>query len=133
MFLKQSFKQPCDQETDYLRIYTRSWNGTPYKVAFTKMTANKRVKIYCKDNQIVWEKSYPLVIRPVTATTVICQPSSFLEKNTFCVVVIRGTPDGFIGLDDGVFSSAQHLNPEADQSKLYVMSQKAFENLGFKI
>lgn len=105
-------------------------NGVDYKVGVTQKKANKRTKIHCKDNHVIWEQVYPLGISPVSEETVICQPSEFMEKGRVCVLVVAGKPDGILGLEEGVFLSAQSWDG-LNVNKLYVMTEKAFSNLKF--
>lgn len=107
-------------------------NGIDYKIGVTRKKANKRTRIHCKNNHVIWEQIYPLGRSPVSMETVICQPSSFMEKKRICVLVIAGKPDGISGLEEGVFLSAQSLNGFAT-NKLYVMSEKAFSKLDLQL
>ena len=53
------------EETEYLNIYYLHTEARPYKIIFTKRKANKRTKIHCTGNQIIWERMYPLGISPM--------------------------------------------------------------------
>jgi hypothetical protein len=123
-FINSSIKQ----ETEYLKIYFLHTEERLYKIIFTKRKANKRVKIHCTGNQIIWEHMYPLGRSPLSVKTNICQPSSVIDVKMFCVFVISGKPDIICGLDDGIFSSVRmiNVNRNTNTNKLYVMSEVAF-------
>ena len=110
--------------TERILFYT----GVNYKIGKTKEAAGKRTQICCKDNAVIWKQQYPLGIAPVSTENVICQPGAFIEKGMVCILVITGKPDIIEGLEDGAFLSAKSWG-NADSSKLYVMSEKAFSEL----
>lgn len=122
-FINSSIKE----ETEYLNIYYLHTEERVYKIIFTKRKANKRAKIHCTGNQIIWEHMYPLGRSPLSVKTNICQPSSVIDINMFCVFVISGKPDIICGLDDGIFLSSRRLNINTNPNKLYVMSEVAFK------
>lgn len=105
-------------------------NGVDYKIGVTRRKANKRTRIHCKNNHVIWEQIYPLGWHPVSEETVICQPSAFMEKGVVCVLVVAGKPNGISGLEEGVFLSAQSWD-SSNPNKFYVMTEKAFSNLKF--
>ena len=122
-FINSSIKE----ETDYLNIYYLHAEERLYKIIFTKRKANKRAKIHCADNQIMWEHIYPLGRSPLSVKTIICQPSSIIDVNMFCVFVVSGKPDMICGLDEGIFLSVKMLNINTNPNKLYIMSEVAFK------
>ena len=125
--MKKLLIQAYKEETKYLNIYYLHTEERLYKIIFTKRKANKRAKIHCADNQIIWEHMYPLGGSPLSVKTNICQPSSIIDVNMFCVFVISGNPDIICGLDEGIFSSVRMLNMNPNPNKLYVMSEVAFK------
>ena len=117
------------EETDYLTIYSVSTEEKIYRIAFTKRKANKRVRIHCIDNQIVWEQVFPLGRSPLSVRTTICQPTSIMSPDKCCIIVISGKPDHISGLDEGFFASAKRFTTECCNKSIYVMSEKAFRRL----
>ena len=122
-FINSSIKE----ETDYLNIYYLHTEERDYKIIFTKQKANKKTKIHCADNQIIWEQMYPLSISPLSVKIMICQPSSIIDVDKFCVFVISGKPNIICGLDQGLFSSVKMLNINTSKNNLCVMSEVAFK------
>lgn len=116
------------KECDYTVTNYISKNGIAYKIARTIKKANKKTQILCTNNSVVWRQTYPLGRCPVVVESVICQPSSFIEKEKICILVISGKPDGILGLDEGLFLSAQFFSI-ATFNKIYVMSENAFSKL----
>ncbi len=114
--------------TEYLKISDFKKDEVKYKIAVTKKRANKRTRIHCEENQIIWEQMYPLGRCPSSEKTNILQPSGFIEKNCICILVISGKPSFIIGLDEGVYSSAKRFSKDI-KSHLYVMSKAAFKAL----
>ena len=118
-------------ENTFIRIIDLSKDGIDYKIGVTQKNADKRTRISCKDNAVIWCQTYPLGISPVSEENVICQPSAFIEKGRISVLVISGKPDLIEGLDEGAFLSAGSWDRRASD-KLYVMSENAFSQLGLQ-
>ncbi len=123
-------KSAAPELTEYLKIYTFYNGEKSWKIAFTEKKANSRTRIHCMNNEIIWEQVIPNGHAPIYEKTVICQPSSFMEKDKISVLVISGSPDIICGLDEGRIASAKQAeNNGFDSGKLYVMSEKAFKAL----
>ncbi len=116
-------------ETEQLRIYDISLDDIPFRIAFTKRSVNKRTVVHCSNGNVIFEERIPLGIRPVSENTVICKPGELMTKERRTVLVISGTPDMIVGLDEGVIASAKRYAVEPSPRYLYVISEKAFENL----
>lgn len=112
----------------FIRINYLNKNGADYKIATTIKNANKRTQIYCKNNQIIWKQLYMIGRFPASEDYIICQPSSFIEKDKICILVISGKPDGIAGLEEGYFLSVNSWG-SFDLNKIYVMSENAFNKL----
>ncbi len=118
----------CAAENEYLRVFYTENTDCKIKTGFTKRKANKKTVIHCRENCIEWQQFYPVGIRPTSTTEVICQPSSYLESGTLCILVISGCPAYISGLDEGDFLSSR-LFDIRNRKKLYVMSEKAFRKI----
>ncbi len=116
-------------ETEYLQIFDFSIDETFYRVALTKVKADKRVSIHCSNNQILWEQLLPNGHIPLSEKAVICQPSQLLQNAAVSILVISGKPSIICGLDEGRIASAKCFDPADRKERLYVMSQAAFRAL----
>lgn len=115
----------------FIRVIDTNKDGIDYKIGITQKKADKRTRISCKDNNVIWSQTYPLGISPVSEENVICQPSTFIEKGRVSILVISGKPDLIEGLEEGAFLSAGSWDRHSSD-KLYVMSEKAFSELGLQ-
>lgn len=122
-----NFKNENTDESEFLKIFYPENTGHKLKIGFTKKKANKKTVIHCRENCIEWQQFYPVGIRPTSTTEVICQPSSYLESGTLCILVISGCPAYISGLDEEAFSSARMFDAR-HCGKLYVMSERAFRD-----
>lgn len=121
MTLYQRFKTEavlCEQ-TAFVRIYRLTANGTEYKVVVTKRRANGHTVIHCEHNRILWEQ-VPRFPRFAGRNYGDKVPifTAIPEKGCVTVFAVRGRPDGFVGLDEGVFRSADRF----DEKGINVMS-----------
>ena len=113
-------------ETEYVRVYQTTINNKQYEVIVTKKRANGHTVIHCQHNQIIWEQ-VPLFPRFAgqnygeKTTIYVAVPT----KNSITIFVVRGRPDGFVGLDDGVFRCADNY----DEHSINVMSHKRFKRM----
>lgn len=128
MTLYQRFKTdavPCEQ-TAFVRIYRLTADGTEYKVVVTKRRANGHSVIHCEHNRILWEQ-VPLFPRFAGRNYGDKVPifTAIPEKGCVTVFVVRGKPDGFVGLDEGVFRSADRF----DEKSINVMSERRFRRM----
>lgn len=128
MTLYQMFKTKARlcEETEFVKIYEMTVEGTEYKVVITKKRANGHTVIHCEQNHIAWEQ-VPLFPRLSGRNYGDKVPiyAAIPEKNCVTLFVVKGKPDGFVGLDDGVFRCADNL----DESCINVMSWRRFRRL----
>lgn len=112
----------CEQ-TAFVNIYRLVSEGVEYKIALTKRVANGHTVIHCEGNRIAWEQvpRFPQLAgrrygdkMPIYAV--------IPEKDRVTVFVVRGKPDGFVGLDNGVFRCIDHF----DDRCINVMSYRRF-------
>ena len=128
MTLYQRFKTYavlCEQ-TAFVRVYRLTAEGTDYKVVVTKKRANGHTVIHCENNRIAWEQVplFPRFAGRNYGDKVLIY-TAIPEKTCITLFVVKGRPDGFIGLDDGVFRCADNL----DERSINVMSEVRFRRL----
>ena len=114
------------EQTAFVRVYRMTADGTDYKVVVTKRRANGHTVIHCENNRILWEQvpRFPRFSgRNYGDRVPIC--AAIPEKGWVTVFVVRGKPDGFVGLDEGVFRCGDNF----DQKCFNVMSERRFRRL----
>ena len=114
------------EETEFVKIYRMTEADTEYKVVVTKKRADGHTVIHCAGNRIAWEQvpRFPRFAgRNYGDKTLIY--TAIPQKNCVTVFVVRGKPDGFVGLDDGVFRCADNF----DAGCVNVMSWRRFQRL----
>ena len=111
---------------DKVGLVTFKENEKQYEIYFTRRRANKYSIIHCKNKSIEWEQ-FPILPRLIGRYYGKHEPLIFLEpsKNAIRIFVVRGKPNGFVGLDDGNFRSVHKF----DEAYLNVMSEKRFKEL----
>ena len=128
MTLYQMFKTKARlcEETEFVKIYEMTVEGTEYKVVITQKRANDHTVIHCEGNRVFWEQvpRFPqLAGRRYGDKTPIFR--ALPEKTCVTVFVVKGKPDGFVGLDDGAFHCADNFSDR----HVNVMSYKRFKRL----
>ena len=114
------------EETEFVKIYKMTVEGTEYKVVITRKRANGHTVIHCERNHIAWEQvpRFPqLAGRRYGDKTPIFR--ALPEKNCVTLFVVKGKPDGFVGLDEDVFRSADRF----DEKSINVMSERRFRRM----
>ena len=114
------------EETEFVKTYGMMVADQDYKVIVTKRRANGHTVIHCEDNRIAWEQvpRFPRFAgRNYGDKTPIY--TAIPDKTCVTVFVVRGKPDGFVGLDDGVFRCADNF----DEQSINVMSWRRFRRL----
>ncbi len=130
MKIKSILKSSDIENTENLVIYRFTKDGRKFKVAFTTARANKKSVIKCGDNNVAFIQCVPIaggICHYAEDIISNYQPSSILESDTVCILVISGKPRDIDGLDNGNIASATKYSE--DTSKLYVMSERAFAKL----
>ena len=114
--------------TRFVKVYACRFGGKTYTIVLTKRFANKHTVLKCEGNHVLWDQIPALFnwggsmhgeYRPVYQTG--------REKGGIVLFVVRGRPNGVIGLDDGIFRSADNF----DESCVNVMTYKRFKRLCF--
>ncbi len=114
------------EHTKFVRVYRFVAENTTYTIVLTKRFANKHTIIHCAENQIVWQQ-IPALFNWGGNMPGVCTPiyKCVQDKHSVTLFVVRGKPNGFTGLDDGVFRSANTF----DKRYINVMSYSRFKNL----
>jgi len=113
-------------ETEYVRMYQATIDNKRYEIIVTKQRANRHTVIHCEHNRILWEQ-VPLLPR-FTGRNYGDKTPIYVAvptKNCITIFVVRGRPDGFVGLDDGAFRCADNF----DERSINVMSSKRFKRM----
>jgi DNA-binding Xre family transcriptional regulator len=98
-----------------------------YVVYQTKKPATKATCIYCeKDETVYWEQNYMMggICTPLKVKEVLVKPTRAHDE--IVIVVIKGKPGAFVGLDDGIWVSAKKGFLQT-QKEIFVMSEAAFK------
>ena len=114
------------EETEFLKIYRMTAEGTDYKVVITKKRANNHTVIHCAHNRIAWEQ-VPLFPRIAGRNygEKVSIYTAVPDKSCVTIFVVRGNPNGFVGLDEGVFRCANRFEARS----INVMSYRRFMEL----
>ncbi len=119
--------KPCER-TKYVKIYRFEKDSENYKIILSTRCANRRSIIHCIDEQIVWEQ-FPLLPRIWAARLGESLPIYKFEKprKETVIFVIKGKPNGIIGLDDGIFRGIKKF----DKDYINIISLQYFKTLKF--
>ena len=111
------------ENSKFVKVYSCKCDDKEYIIAVTKKRANRFSIIHCVDDSIVWEQAPRFYRLGGGYTTPIYKPAT--EKNKTAIFVIKGKPNGIIGLDDSIFRSANKF----DANYINVMTYKKFKTL----
>ena len=107
MKLFESFKTNKELllKTPFVYVYSVICNNKEYTVVLTRKIANKRTLLYFEDNTIYWEQTprFPRLVGLHGEKIPICKFDTTNIANT--IFVVRGTPLGDEGIDNGIFRS----------------------------
>ncbi len=128
MSLYQQFKttKKCIEQTRFVNVYTCRLHGATYKVVITRRCANKHTVLKCEGNHILWDQ-IPALFNWGGSMHGEYRPVYQVGQDKGCTVlfVVRGKSNGVIGLDDGVFRSADKF----DENCVNVMTYKQFKKM----
>lgn len=113
-------------ETEFVTVYRCTSEGKEYRIILTKKRANRHTVIHCVNQDVVWEQ-VPLFPRNAGRNYGDKVPvyRYAAENGVIQVFVVKGRPNGFVGLDNGVFRCADRF----DEGCLNVMSFRRFKKL----
>ncbi len=128
MKLFNSFKaaKKLINETEFVRIYKLIHGEKEYKIIITKRFANKHTIIHFANNTVCWEQipRFPrLVGKPYGEKIPIYK--FYGDKFLNTLFVVKGSPLGDEGLDDGIFRSPKRYN----ENFVNCMTYKKFKNM----
>ncbi len=128
MLLYELFKNKAKlrEETEFVKVYRMTADGKEYKVVLTKQKANSHTVIHCEHNRVKWEQVslFPRFAGRNYGDKVPIY-TAIPEKICVILFVVRGKPNGFVGLDDGAFRCADNF----DERCINVMSFQRFKKL----
>jgi len=111
-------------ETDFVKIYKTVCDEKEYKIIITKKFANKYTVIHFIYNCICWEQ-IPRLWRIAGRRYGDKIPIyKFDEKISNTIFVVKGTPVGDEGLDNGIFRSPKKY----DENYVNCMTYKKFKS-----
>ena len=112
-------------QTKYINAYSVQWNGKEYTIIVPRKIANKRTYYFFQDNTIFWMQipRFPRLTGPYGEMIPICKFNSDKIANT--LFVVRGTPLGDEGLDNGIFRSSRKY----DENFVNCISYEKFKKM----
>ena len=128
MKLFNSFKENKEliNETEFVNVYSVKCDAKEYTIIIPKKRANNQTIIYFSDNTIYWEQvpRFPrLAGRQYGDRIPIYKFDG--EKCLNTIFVVKGTPLGDEGLDNGIFRSSKKY----DENYVNCMTYKKFKEM----
>ncbi len=126
MTIYQAFKKASklSDSTNFVKIYKCTFDGEEYCIIVTKRFATKNTIIHCIDDHVAWEQ-VPAVPRLAGRWSGERIPIYKFNDKSNIVFVVKGRPNVIVGLDEGVFRSANNF----DKNNVNVMSYRRFKKL----
>ncbi len=112
-------------KTQFVNVYSTKCDDKEYTIIIPKKIANKHTIIHFIDNTICWEqvpRFWRLAGRRYGDKIPIYK---FDEKVSNTIFVVKGTPLGDEGLDNGIFRSSKKY----DENFVNCMSYKKFKKI----
>ena len=112
-------------ETAFVKVYQLICEEKEYKIIITKRAANKHTIIHFIDNTVFWEQipRLPRLAGRQYGDKIPIYKFDGQILNT--IFVIKGTPLGEEGLDDGIFRSPKKY----DENFVNCMTYKRFKKM----
>lgn len=129
MKLYETFKKSGEpvETTEFVKIYKCVFNEEEFRIILPKRFATKNSIIHCIEDYVAWEQ-VPTIPRLAGQWNGEKTPIyKFSDKAKYTVFVVKGHPGGFIGLDEGIFHSANRF----DKNAVNVMSLRRLKKLEF--
>ena len=127
MRLFNAFKENSEliRQTEYVNIYSVKCVNKDYTIVIPKKAANKHTIIYFIDDTVYWEqipRFYRLVGKQYRDKISIYK---FDKRVLNTIFVVKGTPLGDVGLDNGIFRSHKRY----DENFVNCMTYKKFKSM----
>ena len=130
MNIFKSFKtnKKLIENLKFAKVYSCFCDEKQYKIVLTKKRANRLSIIHCVDDSIVWEqvpRFYRLAGKFPGEGDRLPIFKAKLQNNETLIFVIKGKPNGIVGIDDGIFRSIHKF----DDTLTNVLTYKQFKNI----
>jgi len=116
-----------EEETDDIKKVVFEQNAQKYVIYITKHSANKGTHIYCEADNTVYSQQYHImggICKPFSVKSTLVKPERRPDEIT--LVIIKGKPGVIIGLDEGIWVSAQNGKLKG-KNDIFVMSEAVFK------
>ena len=127
MKLFNSFKENKEliNETEFVNVYSVKCDAKEYTIIIPKKRANNQTIIYFIDNTIYWEQvpRFPKLAGNNGDRIPIYK--FYDEKCLNTIFVVKGTPLGDEGLDNGIFRSSKKY----DENYVNCINYKKFKEM----
>ena len=123
-YLKHRKNAACDVNTKTVMF---EHEGNTYRVITTQKRANRLSSIRCENGIVVWVQRplFHLRYSDCRRGWVLARMPVAIDKACVTLFVIKGKPRSILGLDEGVFRSANSF----DSAYINLMSEKRFRML----
>ncbi len=115
------------EETKFVEVYKLLYNDKEYKIIVTKKIANKGTMLRFIDDTVYWQQIHrlPIFFFYGDKTPVYKFDVDYTGKVSNTFFVVRGTPLGEEGLDNGIFRSPKKF----DENFVNCMTYKKFKKM----
>ncbi len=112
-------------QTEFVNVYSVKCDEKEYTIIIPKKVANRHTIIHFINNTISWEQTprFPRLVGQCGDRIPIYQFDGGEISNT--IFVLKGTPGGDEGLDNGIFRSAKKY----DENFVNCMTYKKFKKM----
>jgi hypothetical protein len=128
MKLFNSFKENKEliNETEFVNVYSVKCDAKEYTIIIPKKRANNQTIIYFSDNTIYWEQvpRFPRLSGRQYGDRIPIYKFDG-EKCLNTIFVVKGTPLGDEGLDNGIFRSSKKY----DENYVNCITYKKFKEM----
>lgn len=115
------------EETKFVKVYKLLYNEKEYKIIITKRIANKGTILRFIEDSIYWQEIHrlPIFLTYGDKTLIYKFDTDYTGKISNTFFVVRGTPLGEEGLDNGIFRSPKKF----DKNFVNCMTYKKFKKM----
>ncbi len=106
LFDSFKLKKELINETEFVKVYKIVSNEEEYNIIITKRFANKHTILHFLNNTVYWEQipRFPRLVGRQYGDKILIY-KFYTEKVLNTLFVVKGTPLGDNGLDNGIFRS----------------------------